>query len=1156
MIRKKLSKICSSILAIAMVVGVLSTGIATNNVYAADTSSSTTSSGIELSKTATLEDDGTYTINLEAYATGETTTTTITSGVPLDIVLVIDQSGSMTNSITSVSGYTARTSQAYTYQGYGDNTYYYLAEDGNYYAVSRGSQRQNQGGGGGGGNNNNYYYLYYTDANGNTVYLSGTGTTTTQPTNVTNNNTTIWTGVLYSATTTSTTRLAALKTAVTSFVNAISDNASETGADHRIAIAGFACGDNDDMSGYQNGSWNWKNTGLFINGSLTNYATEGSSATTSSLTAKNYQDALVSVNDENGNVASSITTAISNFQAEGATYISYGMEMANNVFANNSATYTKDDGTEGTRQRIVVVFTDGAPGYSGYTASEAGAAVNYSYTVKNTYSATVYTVGLYASSDETDNVKAFMNYLSSNYPSAQYSNNSWSAGTQASSKYYMTTNDATELNNIFTTISTDVTGSSTTVTLDENSVMKDIMGEGFTLTNASVVTVATYSGNVDSSGKITFDTTNATSTSDNCIVTKDVESNTVSVKGFDYADKYISSGHGGEKICVTITGVLPTTSVTTNESVYTNAATSGIYVTADATEATATFEQPQTIITKKLYVLDYAKEAELTDLDQSSVTGIVDGFKSVSDSDRALTQSYGNSELSNGKLTYTPTTTSWGGYDSFYVFGQTTNSTVTTLEANSNGNLWSKVSVIPANNVYYEDDFITTSTDGTTSTGTVGIVYSDDNEWTKVGTSDGNTEIANGSTYGWENSLCDDNGDSDGSSHSSSTYGATATFKFTGTGVDIYSRTNMNSGKIYVRLVSDDSSVKAQSLLVDELAVYYGEDGTYYQIPTASFSDLDYGTYTVTITVMLGDDEDGEYTYYLDGIRVYNPLGTVTDDGSDAGDAYKRDNELNAVFTEVRDILIDAKSFTADMDDVTGVLFIDNNVNAGTTETETEHSTSDSNTQDELLGLIGTYVDYGPKNEVYLATNQSIAFKVNDAYLVDGVDAHFYIGLKSTDGLGTTAIVTNGTGTYSLTINHTTDLYYEITPTSDGYIMIKNTGSKLLSVTKLRVTSAVAVDTSDVVENEGDTNTIALLSTEEVYEVLEYASTFDSLTTVDYVTDDYSDSEITEDDIVIENSETDDTDDSEDVEDTTTNESQSIFSSIINSIRNWFSSWR
>ena len=123
-------------------------------------------------KTATLEDDGTYTINLSAYATGRTTTETIKTGKPLDIVLVLDQSGSMADSITSYS-YQARTSQGYSYSNYGKREYYYRDEDGNYYRVRRGSDWDW----------GYTYYLYYTK-NGQRYYLSGTGVTTQRPTNV------------------------------------------------------------------------------------------------------------------------------------------------------------------------------------------------------------------------------------------------------------------------------------------------------------------------------------------------------------------------------------------------------------------------------------------------------------------------------------------------------------------------------------------------------------------------------------------------------------------------------------------------------------------------------------------------------------------------------------------------------------------------------------------------------------------------------------------------------------------------------------------------------------------------------------------------------------------------------------------------------------
>lgn len=61
--------------------------------------------GMEINKTAKLNDDGTYQITLEAYATGEKTVTTVKKDVPTDIVLVIDQSGSMSYSIDKTGYY-------------------------------------------------------------------------------------------------------------------------------------------------------------------------------------------------------------------------------------------------------------------------------------------------------------------------------------------------------------------------------------------------------------------------------------------------------------------------------------------------------------------------------------------------------------------------------------------------------------------------------------------------------------------------------------------------------------------------------------------------------------------------------------------------------------------------------------------------------------------------------------------------------------------------------------------------------------------------------------------------------------------------------------------------------------------------------------------
>ena len=87
----KRTKIISSLLSLSMLAALVVPGTLALSVHAAEE----TGEGMEISKTAIDNGDGTYTITLEAYATGERFSTEVTKDVPADIVLVLDQSGSM-----------------------------------------------------------------------------------------------------------------------------------------------------------------------------------------------------------------------------------------------------------------------------------------------------------------------------------------------------------------------------------------------------------------------------------------------------------------------------------------------------------------------------------------------------------------------------------------------------------------------------------------------------------------------------------------------------------------------------------------------------------------------------------------------------------------------------------------------------------------------------------------------------------------------------------------------------------------------------------------------------------------------------------------------------------------------------------------------------
>lgn len=966
-------------------------------------------------KTATLEDDGTYTIELSAYATGQTTTETIKTGKPLDIVLVLDQSGSMADSITSYS-YTARPADDYSYWDCRGNEYYYRDTDGNYYRVQ----------GGGGGIGVGYYYLYYVK-NGEQHQLGDWGW---------NVGATLWSGVLYTRQEISSmSKLDALKAAVTNFVNSVSANAKEYNVEHRIAMVGFASKGTDNSA--------WKNTGLFVDGHLKKYA-NGEWETNSQLSSQDYKDALVVVNDVDGDIAGSISRAIGNLDAEGATRTSYGLEMAQKVFENNK---------DSERQRVVVLFTDGEPGKSGYEDSEANSALSKAYVLKNENKATVYSVGLY-DSDPENNTVSFMNYTSSNYPFAR---SMTYPGSKFDDKYYMTASDADELNKIFTYIIDDSTESSTTVTLDAKSVLRDILNDGFVLPAGydaqENITVATQSVELGAEGNIVWGEVEENPS--DIAVTADEETRTIEVTGFDYSKRYIAEEHPGDVLLVTIRGVEATDAAITNAEISTNNAASGIYENTDDEEPFVRFPEPKTILKSKTYVLDYGKPVNLNAQDWgigsiSTLNG--DGMHRFYSPVWNLTEDHGKVSATQSGLTYTPTTMNWDGYDNLYVFGKQ-------IAEDGAENQWSRVTVMPANSVYYEDTFVTDS-----NTGKVGIEYTGD--WEQVGTSGGNTQtVDDGQPYGWEESY-DDITFSDGCAHcvtaSDDDEVAQASFTFTGTGVDVYSRTNMTTGTVYAVLEPqfEIENAKVQRLIVDHLAV----SGDYYQIPTVSFQNLEYGEYKVTIMVTTA--AEGRSTYYLDGVRVYNPIQGLEEDQL-VQDAYGADHELNAVFQEVRDILV-TQANLPEGDELpnNSVVFIDQ------VDGEIGGETS----------VVGTYVEYGPKNEVYLGPGQSIAFQV-----ATGSNLHYYLGLKGPAG-ATQAEVTNGNGKSEIGICGSCDMYYEVTPSADGIVMVKNNGENLLSITKLRTTS----DSED--ENAGIVGA-------SVSELLAYADTFDSLEVVEYPTD-------------------------------------------------------
>lgn len=1041
-------------------------------------------------KTVTLEDDGTYTIRMETYATGKVTTTK--KQTPTDIVLVLDVSGSMdTKDFPSGENYVRFTrttnSQAYSNQ----NNLYVLLDDGETYAkvtVSRSQQ---------GGIWDRYYRYTYSAAGMTTVTSDGANGTIPSPYN----------GRLYTLLSQDITRMEALQNAANAFVDATAEkNASIENAEqkHRISIVKFAGEDENTSTG---------NDTYRDDGDVYNYS-------------QIVRDLTV-VDSQNGQ---SLKTSINNLVPNGSTAADKGLNRAEAALQSSA---------EG-RNKVVIMFTDGEPNYfSGFDTSVAAETINKAKDLKDD-GVTVYTISVMDGANPNDignRMNKYMNAVSSNYPDAEaknrWGNTSWNnlyLGTGSNQGYYKVATNASELTNIFEEISNSV--GSAAVELTKDSVVRDVLAEGFAfpsswtkevIENHVSVAVANYLGD----GQFGPETTSDEAVDDINIGVNDAK-DTIDVSGFDYENNYVvdASDDGvelnGKKLVITITGIEATDAAITNAAVPTNKETSGIYEKADSEEAFRTFEVPTAMLTSKSYVLDFGKKVDLTSSDwkQNTVTTLDgDGMNAFTSSESGLKETYGNvAKNGNSALTYEPKTTNWNGYDSFYVFGKSSDENVlaATANKNGNGNVWSKINVIPATSVYYEDDFGYTSEDRNESdiaAGYTTIKY--DGNWSidKAGQASGDTQSSDNIVYGTDTSYDNNYGYSDGSATGASKAGAKATFTFTGTGLDIYTSTNSESGLVLAQ-IKGQTQGKIYTAIIDNEFKSNEETGLY-QIPTISFQNVVRDTYDVTLTV--GSDTDGNSTYYLDAIRVYNP---IEETDSTVSDAYEDAGEANSKIVEVRDKLIDAGNLGTVDETTAGVAYID----------MTDDSTAN----------IDDYEDYGPKHEVYIEPGKGIAFALGEQNY-----EKVFLGIKAPEGQSSVDITAGNEEVLNDNITSATDMYYEITPTDAGYVVIKNTGDKLISITKLRVTGVADTDTQDI-------------ELQVTPELMSYAASFASLPYVDEV----ENPDENTGDVTIENPEVPETETPSDtetghntVEDVITNVVNSLWNSIWNGFSSWFSRW-
>ncbi|MGM9630814.1 hypothetical protein [Butyricicoccus sp.] len=421
---------------------------------------------------------------------------------------------------------------------------------------------------------------------------------------------------------------------------------------------------------------------------------------------------------------------------------------------------------------------------------------------------------------------------------------------------------------------------------------------------------------------------------------------------------------------------------------------------------------------------------------------------------------YGTATIKNGKITYQLTKQLTGVEVLTYtakVTGSGNEGTETTTESQENT---AKIYIIPATSMYYEEDFsdLVTYTKGNSSGWqTEGTPQTDPQEPGVVGT-------VGDSPYGSDAAYLNDSGDSNGSSKYVNTTNGSASFSytFTGTGTSFFARTTSNSG--YMRVVvknSEDTTV--QTLYRD--TSYKNSEGTIggdinvtggilYNIPVFTYTADTYDTYTVTVTIAGGTNaKNYGKEFWLDGIRVINPLNSQDTNADTAKSAYATDGEAHMTVVTLRDKLIGEAQINKD-DTISWnegdnfVLFTDTNGKITSAE---------------------EYKSNGPKEEVYLDNGQSVTFSLKNW---DANTNKIYLGIKAPVGSGTVSI--NG---YTLNINNATDCYYDISGyaniTTDeddvktATFEVKATSS-LISVTNIKVTGNAEFTIVNQEDENGD----------------------------------------------------------------------------------------
>ena len=425
------------------------------------------------------------------------------------------------------------------------------------------------------------------------------------------------------------------------------------------------------------------------------------------------------------------------------------------------------------------------------------------------------------------------------------------------------------------------------------------------------------------------------------------------------------------------------------------------------------------------------EKMEITGIRQA---GSEDAFSKPTSNDDALQLTYGKAYIYDGegtgesrdsRIIYTPTKQATDLDKIEYQVKVTAKTSGGNTETDTGT---ATVTVIPATSMYYEENFsnMVTFSKGWTDVGTSGTVYQEP----------GVIRTQNDSPYGSDNAYMNSSGDSCGTSKYVSTKdGKAKAFKYTfiGTGTSFFARSSIDSGYMRVQ-ITNSAGDEVKTLYRD---TKYQNTGTLYNVPVFTWNAEKYGKYTVTVTIAKKTDSSVYGTeFYLDGIRVMNPMNPESKNITTAQDAYAADGESNMTVATLRNALL------ADTTEIDNEL-VWNNENF-VVFTDTDGKVKDAS----------KYQSNGPKEEVYLAQGQSVSFSLTDW---NANENHLYLGIKAPMEAGT---VQFGDGD-SVAVNNTVDCYYDVAKHATisevdskkvATLTITNNSNSIISLTNIKVT--------------------------------------------------------------------------------------------------------